>query len=154
MIKNFVLDVDGVLTDGKFLYSAEGKVYKTFGAHDADGLKLLKSLVDIKFISADKRGFDISRRRIEDMGYELTLVSEQSRYDYIRDSYGFEQTIYMGDGIHDAPIIAAVAFGVAPRSGRKEAKQAADFVTESNAGEGAVCDACIEIKNRFFGEQK
>ena len=38
----FVLDVDGVMTNGQFLYSDAGKAYKTFGAHDNDGLKMLE----------------------------------------------------------------------------------------------------------------
>ena len=47
---NFILDVDGVMTTGQFLYSEKGKIYKVFGAHDADGLKLLKSKLNIHFI--------------------------------------------------------------------------------------------------------
>ena len=38
-----IFDVDGVMTSGQFLYSSNGKVYKIFGAHDSDGLKLLKN---------------------------------------------------------------------------------------------------------------
>ena len=37
-----ISDVDGCLTDGKFVYTAEGKVAKVYGPHDADGVKLLK----------------------------------------------------------------------------------------------------------------
>ena len=51
--KTFLLDVDGVLTTGKFLYSIEGKMFKEFGPHDHDGLKLLKNLINIKFITCD-----------------------------------------------------------------------------------------------------
>ena len=39
---NLVIDVDGVMTTGQFLYSSKGKTYKVFGAHDADGLKLIR----------------------------------------------------------------------------------------------------------------
>ena len=75
----FVIDVDGVLTTGQFLYSEKGKAFKIFGAHDADGLKLIKDKVNILFISADKRGFKISKKRIEDMGYPLYHVHESER---------------------------------------------------------------------------
>ena len=34
-----ILDVDGVMTSGKFLYSSKGKIFKEFGAHDNDGIK-------------------------------------------------------------------------------------------------------------------
>ena len=87
MKMNFILDVDGVLTTGQFLYSSEGKAYKIFGPHDADGLKIIKDKMNIIFISADKRGFPISKRRIEDMGFRIELISEQERYNYIKEKF-------------------------------------------------------------------
>ena len=147
---NLVIDVDGVMTTGQFLYSSEGKSHKIFGPHDADGLKLIKEFINIFFISADKRGFPISKKRIEDMGYELDLVPEHDRYSYIKEKFGFENTIYIGDGIFDAPIIKECMFGIAPVNARVEAKEAANFITPSRSAEGAVCDACIEIKKRFI----
>ncbi|MFB5638013.1 MAG: HAD hydrolase family protein [Nitrosarchaeum sp.] len=154
MKPNLILDVDGVMTTGQFLYSADGKVYKIFGAHDADGLKVLKDKMNIEFISADKRGFAISKKRIDDMGYKITLVAEMDRYQYIKENYGFENTFYIGDGIFDAPILRDCKFGIAPKNARIEARRFADYVTTSSSGEGAVCDACIKINNLFFGGRK
>lgn len=149
---NFILDVDGVMTTGQFLYSKDGKEYKTFGAHDSDGLKMIRDLVNIKFITADKRGYPISRKRIEDMGYKLELVTEGDRYTHVKEKFGFENTFYMGDGIFDAAILRDCMFGVAPKNARVEAKEAANFVTDSNSGDGAVCDACIKIKEILEGK--
>lgn len=147
----FLLDVDGVMTSGQFLYSQDGKEYKVFGPHDNDGLKLIKEKVTIKFITADKRGYPITEKRIvDDMGFELELVSEQDRFGYIKENYGFQHLIYMGDGYHDAKILKASMFGIAPKNARIEAKDSADFVTESHSGEGAVLDACLEIAKRYF----
>ena len=79
-----ISDVDGCLTDGKFVYTAEGKVSKTFGPHDNDGVKLLrKNGIETIFISADKRGFPITEKRITDMKCQITCVSETDRGDYI-----------------------------------------------------------------------
>ncbi len=147
---NFILDVDGVLTTGHFLYSMEGKAFKIFGPHDGDGLKKIKDKVNIKFISADKRGFPITEKRILDMGFTVDLVPEADRLNYFKEKYGFENTIFMGDGIFDAEILKLCKFGIAPINARKEAKAAAHFITESKSGEGAVCDACLEIEKRFF----
>jgi len=147
----FLLDVDGVMTTGQFLYSQEGKEYKVFGPHDNDGLKLLKNKVTIKFITADKRGFSITKKRIvDDMGLKLELVSEQDRYKYIEKTFGFTHIIYMGDGYYDAKILKESMFGIAPKNARKEAINSADYVTDSNAGEGAVLDACLEIIRKYF----
>ena len=147
----FLLDVDGVMTTGQFLYSEEGKAFKVFGAHDHDGLNLLKEKLQIKFITADKKGFLISKKRISDeMGYEIDLVLEQDRFEYIENLYGFENLIYMGDGIHDSKIIKACMFGIAPNNARREAKDVANYVTESNSCEGAVLDACLQIMEVYF----
>lgn len=147
----FLLDVDGVMTTGQFLYSQDGKEYKVFGPHDNDGLKLIKDKLTIIFITADKRGFPITKKRIvDDMGFELELVSEQDRFKYIKEKYGFRNLIYIGDGYHDAKILKESMFGIAPNNARKEAKDAAKYVTESKAGEGAVFDACLEIVKRYF----
>ena len=147
----FLLDVDGVMTTGQFLYSQDGKEYKIFGPHDNDGLKLIKDKMNIKFITADKRGFAITKKRItKDMGFEVELVSEQDRFEFIKKKYGFQNLIYMGDGYHDAKILKASMFGIAPKNARKEARVASDYVTESKSGEGAVMDACLEIIKIFF----
>ena len=147
----FMLDVDGVMTTGQFLYSQDGKAYKIFGPHDNDGLKLLKDKINIKFITADRRGHSISKKRIVDhMGFELEIVSEHDRFAHIKNHYDLSKLIYMGDGYYDAKILKACHFGIVPSNARKEAKAAADFVTESRSGEGAVLDASIEIIKRYF----
>ncbi len=150
---NFILDVDGVLNTGQFLYSSEGKIFKIFGPHDSDGLKMIDNLVSISFISADRRGFEITKKRINDMGYSVDLVTETDRYKYLSEMYNFKNLIYMGDGIHDANILKDCFFGIAPKSGRLEAKDSANFITPTNAGDGAVLDACLEIKGRFFKDK-
>ena len=74
--KVFILDVDGVMTTGHFIYTKDGKSMKIFGPDDNDGLSLLKNSIEIRFITGDKKGFKISERRISmDMGYKLDLVS-------------------------------------------------------------------------------
>ena len=84
------------------------------------------------------------------MGYKIKLVVEKNRYEWVRKNFGFENTIFIGDGIFDAKIIKECKFGIAPANAREEAKAAAHFVTNSKSAEGAVCDACLEIKKRFF----
>ena len=57
------------------------------------GKKKIEKL-QIKFITADKKGFLISKKRISDeMGYEIDLVPEQDRFKYIEDLYGFEKCL-------------------------------------------------------------
>ena len=102
----FCLDVDGVLTNGQFIYSRHGKEFKTFGADDNDALGLLRPLIEIVFVSGDERGFEISKRRIvDDMGYPLSLVSTTRRLEWIRERWPLDRVIYMGDGIFDSLVM-------------------------------------------------
>jgi 3-deoxy-D-manno-octulosonate 8-phosphate phosphatase (KDO 8-P phosphatase) len=144
---NFLLDVDGVLTSGSFLYNSEGKVLKEFGPHDSYSLNKLKTKLNISFISADKRGYEISEKRISDMGFELSLVSEEDRLVFVTENFNYSNLIYMGDGDADAPILKKAFKGIAPSNARPKAIENADFVTNNPGGSGAVADACDWIEN-------
>jgi len=60
---------------------------KQFGPHDSDGFKIINSLnIKVRAISADHRGFEITKKRLNDMGVELTLVSEHDRLGWIKSN--------------------------------------------------------------------
>lgn len=150
-IKNLILDVDGVLTTGQFLYTVDGKFAKVFGPHDNDGIKLVGKYLNVCAISADKRGFAISKKRIsDDMGIKLDHVTEGDRLAWLQENFDLSESIYMGDGIHDAVIFEHVAYAIAPASAYPTALQKAHFVTALKAGEGAVAEACLHIIEKFF----
>lgn len=149
-MKNFIIDVDGCLTTGQFLYSAKGKVMKVFGPDDADALAILKNEIYIHMISGDKRGFAITKKRIDDMEFPLHLVSTFERVKWIEKKFNPDETIYMGDGIYDALVFEKVAYSIAPANAFYIAKQKANFVTQTNGGEGAVAEACLHIMEKFF----
>lgn len=150
-ITDFILDVDGVFTTGQFLYTAEGKLAKVFGAHDNDGIKRMRPYVDICAITADTRGFAITQKRIhEDMGLTLHLVSEEDRLAWLQKKFDLSACVYMGDSMFDASIFSHVAYSIAPANAFYLAKQKAHYVTESKGGEGAVAEACLHIIEKFF----
>lgn len=149
--KIFILDVDGVMTTGQFFYSEEGKVMKVFGADDNDALSLLKQYMTIIFVTGDKKGFEISKKRIvDDMGYELELVSTIERVQWISTYYNPQEVIYMGDGIFDHYVFRKVGYGIATSNSDDNAIEYADYVTERRGGERAVAEACLHIMSEFF----
>jgi 3-deoxy-D-manno-octulosonate 8-phosphate phosphatase (KDO 8-P phosphatase) len=151
--KNLILDVDGVFTDGKFHYTTEGKVVKVFGDADNDALSLIKHRLHIEMITGDKRGFDISKKRIhDDMGFPISLVSTFKRADWIKERFDPSETIYMGDGIYDPLVFREVGFSIAPANAFINTKKYANFVTTSKGGECAVAEAVIYILENIFGE--
>ena len=147
----FILDVDGVLTTGQFFYSAKGKEYKCFGPDDHDALLLLKNFVEIRFITGDKKGFEISKRRIvDDMNFPLDLVSTVRRVEWIKSRYNLETTVYMGDGIFDYLVMQKVGYSIAPQNSDECAKRHASFVTKRSGGDRAVAEAAIHLLGKFF----
>lgn len=151
-IEVFVVDVDGVMTDGTFWYTETGKVMKRFGPDDADALALVRRFMRIEFVSADHRGMPITRRRIvDDMGYDLYEVGALERLDWVEQRHGLERVVYMGDGIYDAPLLRAAGYGIAPADADPLALAAADYVTARPGGRRAVAEACLHILERYFG---
>ena len=84
--KCFILDVDGVMTSGHFFYTNKGKYLKCFGPDDNDGLSLLRSFIEIRFVTGDKKGFDISKHGIQNAKSEikkdLFIHKAQDKYPY------------------------------------------------------------------------
>ena len=124
---------------------------KLFGPDDNDALSLLRSSIDIQFVTGDKKGFPTSQKRIvEDMNYSLELVSTIRRIDWIRERYDPRHVIYMGDGIFDHYVMEEVGYSIAPANADQNAKKYADFVTERHGGDRAVAEACLHIMDKFF----
>lgn len=149
--KVFILDVDGVLNTGQFFYTSEGKVMKVFGPDDNDALSLLKPFIEIRFVTGDKKGFPITKKRVvDDMKFPLDIVSTIKRVDWIAERWPLDSAIYMGDGIFDHYVFRKVAYGIATANADKNAKKCAHYITERPGGERAVAEACLHILEIFF----
>jgi 3-deoxy-D-manno-octulosonate 8-phosphate phosphatase (KDO 8-P phosphatase) len=146
-----ILDVDGVLTTGQFIYNEDGKKFKVFGPDDNDATSLLGNSIEVRCVTGDKSGFDISQRRVvEDMNLKLDLVSTTKRVDWIKSRYDLSKVIYMGDGIFDHYVFQEVGYSIAPSNAGKIAKNYADFVTQQSGGDRAVAEACLHVLDKFF----
>jgi len=149
--KIFVLDVDGVMTDGQFHYTIDGKIMKVFGADDNDALSLLAPYLKIHFVTGDKRGFNISKSRIvDDMKKPLDLVSTIKRVEWIKDKWNPQEVIYMGDGIFDHYVFKEVRYSIAPANADEYTKSVANYTTKRKGAQRAVAEACLHILEEFF----
>lgn len=147
----FILDVDGVMTNGQFIYSNRGKEMKVFGADDNDALSLLRPFIEVRFVTGDKKGFEISKKRIaDDMGFPIDLVSTVRRINWISERYSLNSVIYMGDGIFDHYVMEKVYYGIAPQNADKNTKLSAKYITERAGGDRAVAEAALHILEVFF----
>ena len=149
--KVFILDTDGVITTGQFFYTAEGKAMKVFGPDDNDALSLLKPYLETRFVTGDKKGYPISKKRIsDDMKFQLDLVSTIHRVEWIKERYNLAEVIYMGDGIFDHYVMQRVGYSIAPANADKLTASQANYVTKRSGGDRAVVEACLHILEEFF----
>jgi len=149
-MKAFILDVDGVLTDGQMYYTVEGKIMKAFGADDHEALGDIKDKIHIEFVTGDDRGFDISNKRVTDMGFKLTLIAGiKNRTNWIDGNWGLKNTIYMGDSFMDESLLAKVGYSICPHDAYKDLRRVVNYVCRHSGGHRAVAEACLHIKEKF-----
>jgi 3-deoxy-D-manno-octulosonate 8-phosphate phosphatase (KDO 8-P phosphatase) len=149
-INELITDVDGVLTDGKFFYSDEGKILKQFGPHDSDGFKIIKSLgIRVTAISADHRGFSITNKRLDDMGIGVHLVSEKERLNWVRKHCVLDRTAFVGDGLYDAAVMKVCALSFAPYNALDITKDVASYVTKASGGNGVMFEVGMELLRMY-----
>ena len=146
-----IIDVDGTMTNGQIVYSEKGKQLKFFGPDDNDALNLMRKFMKIIFISADKKGFKISKKRIvDDMKFKLFSVPTLKRYQWINKKFKNKKIIYIGDGIFDYLTMKKVFYSIAPQNSFFVTKKNANFVTKHNGGDRAVAEAVFHILKKFF----
>lgn len=148
--KYFILDVDGVITDGKMVYDKLGKKYKTFGQDDYDSLKIFRNYLKVFFVSGDKIGFKISKKRVEDMGFEIKYLPVNIRENWLNKNYGLKNCIYMGDGIFDHLIMKKSLYSIAPNGCLEHVRKSANYVTKNKPAERAVAEAVIHLLKVIF----
>ena len=155
-VRIMIFDVDGVLTDGKMQYSADGEALKSFYVHDGLGIQLLHKMgIATAIISA--RQTPIVSKRAADLGIayvyqgnhdkRITFAQLLTDVGVTADACGF-----IGDDIIDLPLFSKVGFAVSVPNGHPEAISRADYVTKASGGFGAVreiCDFILRAQNKY-----
>ncbi len=136
-----IIDVDGVLTDGTFWYSAKGKEYKCFAPHDAEALGVLKQHFPINIISADERGRKISERRVNDLGFDLQIVSSSARRLLVSSmQVEGSNVFFVGDSLSDIPAMREATFAVCPSNACIGVSSYVDYVLKTQGGRGVMAE--------------
>ncbi|MEW6075676.1 MAG: HAD hydrolase family protein [Candidatus Omnitrophota bacterium] len=141
-IKLLLLDVDGVLTDGRIIYDSKGRDSRFFDVHDGMGVYLLKK-AGIPTILLTAKGSRAIRPRAKDMGVEKVFsdVSPKSTVlGIITRQYRItlEEICFVGDDLVDLCVMKKVGFPVAVFNAAAEIRSAAAYVTFKQGGRGAV----------------
>jgi 3-deoxy-D-manno-octulosonate 8-phosphate phosphatase (KDO 8-P phosphatase) len=154
-VEFFLLDVDGVMTDGKSYYTKNGKLLKSFGPDDYDSLCFLKRYINIQFITSDRKsGYEINKKRIvKDMGFKLTYVKSDRRFNWVKKNFDLKKLIFMGDGLVDREILKNSFYSIAPANADIVCKKYANYVTKNSGGSRAVSEACLHVSKKFFNKE-
>ncbi|MBX3462585.1 MAG: HAD hydrolase family protein [Planctomycetes bacterium] len=143
-IEFLLLDVDGVLTDGRVHFHPDGREHKAFHVHDAAGLVYWHRRGGRSgFLSG--RGGDVVERRARELGvHEVMLrrVDKGTAFAELLQRQGLDpaRVAYVGDDLLDLPVLRAVGFAATVPEARPEVAAAAHFVARRPAGFGAVRD--------------
>ncbi|HKM36318.1 MAG TPA: HAD hydrolase family protein [Thiopseudomonas sp.] len=145
-VRLLVLDVDGVLTDGKLYFLADGSEAKAFSTLDGQGIKMLKnSGVDIAIITG--RTSTIVERRAANLSIEHVVQGREDKRVALDEllntlQLSYEHVAYLGDDLPDLAAIRCVALGVAVANANTFVRQHAKAVTSLRGGEGAARELC------------
>jgi len=155
-IKLALFDVDGVLTDGKLHYSAEGEQVKVFHALDGHGLKMLQTVgIEVGVISA--RNSSALQNRLRDLGIshgELGVHDKQQVFEKLLDQLQLsgEQCAFTGDDVIDLPVMQQCGLKLSVQNGHFIVRETADWVAPLAGGEGAVraiCDVLLYSQDNY-----
>ncbi|MDD3293061.1 MAG: HAD-IIIA family hydrolase [Geobacteraceae bacterium] len=157
-IRLFLLDVDGVLTDGRIVYDANGVESKFFNVKDGFGIKMLQRAGISVGIISGRRSRVVDNRAAE-LGITYLYQNALDKigpYQEILEKTGLgdQQVAYMGDDIVDLPLIQRVGFTAAPADAVSEVRSSVHFVTNNAGGWGAVREVCdLLLKEQGLWEE-
>ena len=151
----FFSDVDGTLTNGTVLYSAQGEYLKQFSFRDGTGFYLLKKLGITGGIITGENS-DIVSKRAEKLKLQYCFLGVDNKLDFLNDflqaqNCTLDNLAYIGDDLNDFNVLSNCGLSFCPNDAVDTIKKTVDIVCKSNGGLGAFRDAVeqlIYLKNQ------
>jgi 3-deoxy-D-manno-octulosonate 8-phosphate phosphatase (KDO 8-P phosphatase) len=155
-IKVLLLDVDGVLTDGRIIYDSRGRDSKFFDVHDGMGVYLLKK-AGIPTVLITAKGSRAIKPRAKDMQVDSVFENispKTSVLGKILSRYGCspDELCFVGDDLVDICLLRKVGMPVAVSNACAEVKKTACFITVKEGGRGAVrevSEIILKARNKW-----
>lgn len=141
-VRLLLLDCDGVLTDGRLYFSANGQELKVFDVQDGQGIvNWIRTGFRVGIISG--RNSPIVKQRADELGIDLVFQGVKNKLEtaqqiFLETGITAEETVFVGDDTPDIDLMQHVALGVAVANAVDAVKAAANHVTASTGGRGAV----------------
>lgn len=144
-IRWLILDVDGVLTDGRIIYADDGSELKAFHVRDGSGIKFWREAGnEIAIISGRKS--PVVERRAKELGIDRVYQGQRDKREALRDLLSEtkidpQSIAAIGDDLPDLPLLHSCGIGIAVADACSELRESADYVTSLPGGAGAVREA-------------
>jgi 3-deoxy-D-manno-octulosonate 8-phosphate phosphatase (KDO 8-P phosphatase) len=153
-IKLLILDVDGVLTNGRLTTTVDGEAGKTFHVHDGCAIKLWLRSGHRAAILSGRESAEVARRA-DELGIEwvhMGISDKIAAYEKILEEAGCEdsEVAYFGDDLPDVPPMLRCGFAAAVANAVPSVKRAARYVARRGGGSGAVAEL-VELLLRRQG---
>jgi 3-deoxy-D-manno-octulosonate 8-phosphate phosphatase (KDO 8-P phosphatase) len=145
-IKMLILDVDGVMTDGRIIMDDGGREIKNFDVRDGHGLKMIQRY-GITVVLLTGRKSAVVRHRAHDLGIKDVYQGSLNKKEVLekilkKHQLGVDAAAFLGDDIVDIPVLKCVGFSAAVADALDVVKKSVDYVMKSGGGRGAVRELC------------
>ena len=145
-IRLLVVDVDGVLTDGKLYFDHAGNELKAFNTRDGLGMKALQRFgIEVAVITGRKS--EAVAHRMNQLGIKHVYQGREDKLDAFLDllritGLDAQQVCFAGDDWIDLPVLLRAGLAVSVADAEEQVKQQVHWITGRNGGDGAVREIC------------
>jgi 3-deoxy-D-manno-octulosonate 8-phosphate phosphatase (KDO 8-P phosphatase) len=157
-VRMLVMDVDGVLTDGRLWLMEGGREMKQFHVHDGTAIKYLHRAGLLTALITGRRSSAVSDRA-DELGIPIVYQDIKVKVEALdeilsREKLEAREVCYIGDDLPDIPTMRRVGLAVAVSNARPEVRAIAHYVTEAPGGNGAVrevVELVLKAQDRWDG---
>ena len=156
-ITTFILDVDGVLTNGKILVTSKGKMLREMNTKDGFIIKYALDKGFKIFIISGGTNKGV-KERLKDLGIKEIFLGEFTKkdtYEKLIKKYNLkkDEIVYMGDDIPDIPVMKKIGVPCCPNDAVPDVKQISIYISKKNGGQGCVRDIIeqtLRVQNKWL----
>ncbi|SDR69016.1 acylneuraminate cytidylyltransferase [Christiangramia echinicola] len=145
-IHHLFLDVDGVFTDGRILYSKNGELAKVFDMRDGMGLEILRQdNIEVSVMTSENS--PLVKERMKKLKIDNVYSGVKDKYGLLQHlsiykNLNLDEVAYLGDDVNDMACMGRVGWSMTPHNAMDEIKKISDVVLTSESGSGAIREAC------------
>ena len=157
-VKLLILDVDGVLTDGRIVYGDYGDELKFFDVQDGFGLVLLRR-AGIPAVAISAKKSRVNQRRAKELRITKLYQNVREKLKLFEKvaakmKLRHDEVCFIGDDLMDIPVLSRAGFAVAVPNAVDEVREAVHYVTLKKGGRGAVrevVDLILKTQSKWPG---